>query len=89
MLTSGFVERILVCRKVCITSQGLPGREAGSWMMGQESGVSGWEAEFLLVDFGPVDQKNQSMPVTITRGHQYPGPCGMPLVCVKLLNLSI
>lgn len=35
------------------------------------------------MDFGPFDQKKQSVPVIITRGHQDPVPCGMPLVCVK------
>lgn len=43
-----------------ITSQGLLGKEAGSCMVGQESGVAGWEAKFLLMDSGPVDQKKTS-----------------------------
>lgn len=32
------------------------------------------------MDLGPVDQKNQSMPVAITRSHSDPVPCRIPFV---------
>lgn len=68
MLTFGLGERILVSRKVCITSQGLLGKEAGSCMVGQESGVPGWEVKSLLMDSGSIDQKKTSQCQSLLLG---------------------
>ena len=37
-------------------------------MVGQESGVPGWEAKSLLMDSGPIDQKKTSQCQSLLLG---------------------